>query len=190
MDKLQLRKELRLLRDAFSVDYKSLSDKQIAEFLFSTEEYSRADVILTYVSVGSEVDTSEIIGRAIADGKKVAVPHCCDGFMNFYLINSVDNLVCSQFGVPTVDVSESKLAEITYNTLCIVPGLSFDSEFNRIGYGGGYYDRFLTSHKVKTAGLCREESLLQALPVDENDVKIDLIITEESVSRRRFNNGK
>lgn len=190
MNKIQLRKELRLLRDGFSDDYKVQSDRIIAELLLSTDEYTLADTLFIYVSVGSEVDTSFIIGRAFADGKKVAVPHCCDREMKFYYINSTDDLICSQFGVPTVDVTRSQCAEINENTLCVVPALSFDSEFNRIGYGGGYYDRFLASHNVKTAGLCREKSMSLFLPVEKYDVKIDAIITEKSVRRRRFINGK
>lgn len=190
MDKRELRKRFLSLRDNFDEEYRKRCDRAIADFLFETEEYSAADNIFIYVSVKNEIDTSVIIQKAFADGKRVAVPHCRNSIMNFYYINSVNELVCSQFGVPTVDVNKAVLAQADENTLCIVPALSFDNDGNRLGYGGGYYDRFLAANKVFAIGLCREKSLTVSLPTEEFDVKIDTVITEKSVTRRRGNIGK
>lgn len=190
MDKTELRKHFISLRDSFKSEYRERCDKIIADFLFETNEYAAAYDIFVYVSVKSEVDTSAIIQKAFADGKKVAVPFCSMGFMNFYYIDSIDELVCSQFGVPTVDANNAVLAKANSNTLCIVPALSFDNAGNRLGYGGGYYDRFLAANNVKAIGLCREKSLSVSLPAEEYDVRIDTVITEKSISRRRGNIGK
>lgn len=189
-DKTLLRKKYTALRDSLDSEYREACDNSIAQFLFLSEEYSFAKEIFVYVSARSEVDTFAVINRALADGKKVAVPHCRDGLMNFYYIGSTDELVCSQFGIPTVDVNKAVIAVPCDETLCVVPALSFDREGNRLGYGGGYYDRFLALNKVKTAGLCREVSVADSLPAEKYDVKIDCVITEKSVIRRRVNGGK
>ena len=181
MNKLQLRKQLLLLRDGFDGVYKRSADAEISKLLFLSDDYVNADEVFVYVSVRSEVDTSAIIKKAFFDGKKVAVPFCENGFMRFYYINSADDLCKSQFGVPTVDISKSIVAEHCENTLCIVPALSFDYCRNRIGYGGGYYDRFLADAKLKTVGLCREKSMSVILPTDKYDVKVDKVITEKNV---------
>ncbi len=189
-DKTILRKEYTALRDSLDAEYRADCDRAIAQTLLSSQEYLDAREIFIYVSARSEVDTFAIINRAFADGKRVAVPHCRDGSMNFYYIGSTDELVCSQFGIPTVDVNKAVIAVPCDENLCVVPALSFDGEGNRLGYGGGYYDRFLVLNSVKTAGLCREVSIADSLPAEEYDVKIDCIITEKSVIRRRVNSGK
>lgn len=189
-DKTILRKEYTVLRDSLDAEYRAVCDIAIAKTLLSSDEYSYAKEIFIYVSARSEVDTFSIINRALADGKRVAVPHCRDGLMNFYYIVSTDELVCSQFGIPTVDVNKAVIAVPCDETLCVVPALSFDGEGNRLGYGGGYYDRFLALNSVKTAGLCREVSIAVSLPAEEYDIKIDCVITEKSVIRRRVNSGK
>lgn len=186
MDKLELRREFISLRDGFDEEYKSFSDKKITELLITSTEYTESKEIFIYVSVRSEVDTSAIISQAFGDGKKVAVPYCRNGLMNFYYISSVDELKHIQFGVPTVDIDTAVLAVPSSDTLCVVPALSFDKDGNRLGYGGGYYDRYLAANAVKSVGLCREKSLTDCLPAEEFDVKIDNIITERAFSRRRF----
>lgn len=186
MNKIELRREFISLRDGFDEEYKRHSDKRIAELLISSNEYKTAREIFIYVSVKNEVDTSAIIARTFADGKKVAVPHCSNGQMNFYYINSTDDLKRVQFGVPTVDVDTAILAAPNKDVLCIVPALSFDKNGNRLGYGGGYYDRFLAVNNVNTVGLCRENSITDFLPAEKYDVKIHNIITEKAFSRRRF----
>lgn len=190
IDKSTLRKKYIALRGSLDAEYRADCDLKISLTFLSGDEYFRASELYIYVSAKSEVDTFKIISRAFADGKKVAVPHCANGMMSFYYINSTDDLVCSQFGIPTVDVKKAIKAEPCNDTLCVVPALSFDSEGNRLGYGGGYYDRFLSVNKVKTVGLCREISISDSLPTDKYDVKIDCVITDKSVFKRRVNVGK
>lgn len=190
-DKNELRKYFTSIRNGFSEDYKNRSDKIIADSLFKTEEYLNAKCIFIYVSVRNEVNTSLIISNAFADKKQVAVPHCQNGIMSFYFINSACDLVATQFGVPTVDINNAVIAQATENTLCIVPALTFDNEGNRLGYGGGYYDRYLATNNLTAIGLCRDKSIsADALPAEKFDVKINTIITEKSVYRRRGNIGK
>ena len=179
-DKTLLRKKYTALRDSLDSEYREACDNSIAQFLFLSEEYSFAKEIFVYVSARSEVDTFAVINRALADGKKVAVPHCRDGLMNFYYIGSTDELVCSQFGIPTVDVNKAVIAVPCDETLCVVPALSFDREGNRLGYGGGYYDTYFENYKgYRKIGIAFSEQISEtAIPTEEYDIPLDDIVTE------------
>lgn len=189
-DKSLLRKKFISLRESIETEYRCNCDKVIADKLFSTEDYLLTKEIFVYVSAKNEVDTVLIIERAFSDGKKVAVPHCNGGKMNFYYITSLSDLTCVQFGIPTVDVSKVKIAVPLSRPLCIVPALSFDINGNRLGYGGGYYDRFLADNDVNAIGLCREISIAESLPAEDFDVKIDCIITDKRIIKRRVKSGE
>lgn len=183
-DKTVLRKKFIALRDSLSNEYRSDCDSKIAERLISSDEYALVDKLFIYVSAKNEIETFSIINRALYDGKKVAVPYCSNKTMNFYYIESVNDLKCVQFGIPTIDISKASLAVPDENSLCIVPALSFDKQGNRLGYGGGYYDRFLSENKIKSVGLCRDISIADSLPAEDFDVKINYIITDRSVIKK------
>ena len=142
------------------------------------DQYKKADKLFVYWSVGSEVDTHRIIEDALNRGKKVALPKCTDsqGNMQFYYINSLTDLTEGMYGVmePIADVIAD---DYTAESLCLVPALSFDSDGYRLGYGKGYYDRFLSRFTGVSFGLCYEESLSDKLPRDIYDKKVDYIVT-------------
>ncbi len=179
--KTELRKYFKELRKGFDSEYRISADKDIATKLFSLPEFIDSKVILVYVSVDNEVETKLIIEKSIALGKAVAVPFCQNNKMDFHIINSFADLVCTQFGIPTVDPNTSEKIFDFRNTLCIVPALSFDKFGNRIGYGGGYYDKFLTDNNVNAVGICRDKQLSDTLPAEEYDVKIKTIVTENKI---------
>jgi len=179
--KRELRSYYRQMRDSLSADERRLSDEIILNRLNSLEQYKRAAVILTYVSTGSEVGTEKLIAQAVTDGKKVACPLCNkEGhIMTFHCISSLDELAVGAYGIsePRPDapaVSAEDMAE----SICIVPGLAFDTSGGRLGYGGGYYDRFLCCYSGVSIGLCRAGCLsAQALPRDRYDICVDLVIS-------------
>lgn len=179
MTKSEIRKKLLAERNALSDEYRLFSDKIIFDKLISTDDYIRADLILIYVSAGSEIDTKNIIEHSFRIGKRVAVPYCRKNRMNFYEIRSTDELTVIQFGIPTVDISERKTVELTENTLCIVPALCVDNYANRLGYGGGYYDRFLTENNVCNVCLVRKDFVVDSLPAESFDYKISKLITDK-----------
>ena len=179
MSKPELRAHFKEMRQGLSKDYRRSMDYEIESRLLCSAEYSKADVIFTYVSLDPEPDTLGIIHAAFANGKKVAVPKCTDkGVMEFYFIKSQSDLVKGKFGILEPDVTKCKKATETENSLCIVPGLSFDAKGYRLGRGGGYYDRFLKDFKGKTAGLCYHSFLRLSLPAESYDVPVDIIVTE------------
>ena len=187
--KAETRKKLKAKRN--SISNKSKLDFCIAQKLFSLDEYKNADKILVFVSLFDEIDTESIINSALSSGKTVAVPYCKNKFgeMEFYLINSLDELKTGTFGVREPDIEINKKLEDFEKSIIIVPGLSFDRDGNRIGYGGGYYDRFLANYSGVSIGLCYGEMMFDSIPTDKYDIPVDIVVTDSEVFTRGGNNG-
>lgn len=179
--KSELRKEVKALRR--SIADKKAADKRIAGLLFDSRFYKNAETILTYVSLEDEVDTDGIIQQALSDGKQVAVPYCLDdnGHMDFYLISSMDDLHAGSFGVREPDIKKCKKLECYENSIILVPALCFDKNGYRLGYGKGYYDRFLQNYSFISAGLCYNSLVRMQMPTDSHDQRVDCIITDEKI---------
>lgn len=181
-DKSTLRKEyLRLRRE---MSDKEERDRRIFEHLVSLACVQKADLILAYASSPIEVDTRRFIEYTLRKGKKLALPVCSDGSneMSFYLIESIDCLVPGKYkGIPEPDKSKCKKARLTNDTVCIVPGLSFSKDGYRLGFGKGYYDRFLSENKLLTVGLCYDECVRENLPFDKHDQAVSVLVTENEI---------
>ncbi len=169
------------LRKIFSQKRKNCdrsAEHKIAEKLFATEEYKAADCLLLYASLPDEINTDPIFLRAVADGKKVCYPKTeKGGKMEFFRAESLESLSVGKFGIREPKTSE-KFSD-GGKTLCIVPAFSFDKEGYRLGYGGGYYDRFLATFNGFSAGLCLSSFLSEKLPRDGFDIAVNAVITEE-----------
>ena len=181
INKSELRKHYAKLRNSLDISHRRGIDGLIANNLINSELYRQSDTLLIYVSVGNEIETKDIILNSLSDGKKVAVPFCTKNKMYFYEISSLDDLSEIQFGIPTVDINCAKKVILTENTLCIVPAYAFDFSGFRLGYGGGYYDRFLADNKLLTVGLCRKQFLVESLPREEHDIRVKNIVTEDKI---------
>lgn len=179
MNKTELRRLYRSVRKSITKNEKSDFDKRIFIRLINSALYRNSDCILIYVSVNDEADTSDIIKYALDDGKIVAVPYCVGDKMDFLIISSLKDLSDGEFGIPTANPEKCSLVTDFKNTLCIVPGLSFDRFGNRLGYGGGYYDRFLSDKYLVTVGITYERCLSEFLQSEKHDVIIDYILTEK-----------
>lgn len=181
--KSNLRAKYKKYRKCLSNEKKQSFDKKIAETLFSLESYINSSIIFTYVSKPLEVDTIGIIKQAFKDNKSVAVPRCLISgrLMNFHLIKSLDDLEHGTFGVLEPIVSKCTPIKDFSNGLCIVPGFAFDHDGYRIGYGKGYYDRFLIHFNGTTVGLCYNNCISSCLPHGAFDKTVDFIITERNI---------
>lgn len=162
---------------------KKEKDVNIFNNIVNSSNYKQALVILCYFPREDEVNTIPIITKALKDNKKVALPVCLDGRgnMEFYYINSIDNLNVGFFGILEPEKKDDNLVRDFNNSLCIVPGYTFDKSGYRLGYGKGFYDKFLSLHDIATIGLCYEEFLAKELPKNEFDKKVDYICTEKEV---------
>lgn len=184
IEKSLLREKYKNIRSAMSEDEKKACDTQIFERVISLYPYRNCQCLLTYVSKENEVDTIQLIKQAFLDKKKVAVPKCVENHkMDFYFINSLDDLEKGAFGLlePKTDICR-KAGNFT-NAVCIVPAMSFDFRGFRIGYGGGYYDRFLSGFSGKKIGICYSNCIQWKLPKGIYDTSVDMVVTEKYFRR-------
>ena len=179
--KIVLRSQMREMRAQLTALEKQSADQAIAVRLLRTYQYRRAKTVLCYVSTPIEVDTHALLLRMLEDGKKVAVPRCNteDTTMDFYYIQSMDDLEKRTFGV--LEPIPGKCAKVTNykNSICIVPGLAFDRQGYRLGYGKGYYDRFLNGYTHPKIGICYKNGVLRRLHHGRFDIPVNLLLTEQ-----------
>ncbi len=185
--KREKREEIKAWRRSLSVEVKADLDRAISERFFNSYVYKRTKQVFIYVSTAIEVDTLKIIERAAQEGRKIACPRCVDGTreMEFYYIDSVDDLEPGTFGVLEPAANPEKLVSDFSNGVCVVPGLSFDNEGFRLGYGKGYYDRFLSGYNGFTCGLCYSGNVVSTLPHGRFDRHVGLLITDRFSKRCR-----
>lgn len=160
-------------------------DDQVLDKVIRLNQYATASLILTYVSTAIEVDTKGLIERAFLDGKRVGVPRCVPGTrqMEFYEIKSLDELKPGTFGVLEPDPDPERLLPADPGGLCIVPGLCFDNDGYRLGYGKGYYDRFLSGYTGFTVGICYCFCMRGSLIHGRFDRAVDLLVTDRFIRR-------
>ena len=178
-EKRLLRKKYKDIRGSIADSSRRSMDAAICESVTSLPQFESADVVLSYVSVGSEVDTLSIIEKALAAGKTVACPRCesKSHTMTFYRIRSLDDLCEGAYGLLEPRGDESDLVSCEgRDAICIVPALAFDRMGRRLGYGGGYYDRFLAEFDGASVGLCYGECVADNLPADSYDRCVDIVI--------------
>ena len=184
LEKQRLREERLAAREVLSEQERSVLDDRITQKLLATSEYAEATTVLTYVSVSSEVSTRMFIESALRDGKTVAVPRCLPGHcLEFVAIASLEQLVAAPFNLLEPPKDLSALAEVQMsNAICIVPALLVDTKGYRLGYGAGFYDRFLSTYSGKKICLAYQQNLSWTmLPHTTFDVAVDEVITESDV---------
>lgn len=184
LEKQRLREERLAAREALSEQERSVLDDRITQKLLATSEYAEATTVLTYVSVSSEVSTRMFIECALRDGKTVAVPRCLPGHcLEFVAIASVEQLVAAPFNLLEPPKELPALTEEQMDaSICIVPALLVDTKGYRLGYGAGFYDRFLSTYPGKKICLAYQQNLSrEMLPHSAFDVAVDMVITESDV---------
>lgn len=177
MDKKELRRHFAEVRKSVKSD---LKDNVISAKLLAHEKIRSADVILMYASFRSEVDTWHFAQNVLLKNMKIAYPVCRENnTMTFHIVSGTNQLNDATYGICEPDISLPQ-PEITDRTVCIVPALAFTENGGRLGYGGGYYDRFLSAYpEMYTIGLAYEACIAESLPLAEHDIKIKSVITEE-----------
>ena len=183
--KTELRQKYRSLRQSMPPEIKAERDAAIAAQVRRLWQYQNNRVLLVYVSTSIEVDTIQIINQALADGKKVAVPRCVPDTRNmeFYYIESIDELSPGMFGVLEPSVVPEKMYQERDGGLCLVPAFSYDWRGFRLGYGKGYYDRFLSRFEGNIIGICYSECVQRSLPHGRYDRAVELLVTEKYLRR-------
>ncbi|MEG0691953.1 MAG: 5-formyltetrahydrofolate cyclo-ligase [Oscillospiraceae bacterium] len=181
--KKALRLKYRTIREVMPLPEKQQFDLQIFDRLTNFCEYQKAKIILIFVSTQIEVDTIKIIEQAFKDGKKVAVPKCLDknGRMAFFVIRSFDDLKRGHFDLLEPDEKTAPMLVDFSLSICILPGFAFDASGYRIGFGKGYYDRFLQKYSGIKIGICYNSCIADSLPHGRYDVSANFIVTPKYI---------
>ncbi|MBZ5749742.1 MULTISPECIES: 5-formyltetrahydrofolate cyclo-ligase [Metabacillus] len=151
--------------------------------LFSLPEWKIAQTIAVTISTGREVDTTHIIEKAWQEKKNIVVPKCHPEMktMDFRLITSFNQLERVFFGLLEPKVEETEKVNPNQIELMIVPGIVYDRRGYRIGYGGGYFDRYLPHYKNQTLSLAFSSQIVDIVPTEAHDIAVSALITEDGV---------
>ena len=185
--KERLRKRVLAMRMGLDRGQAKVSGQAILEQVLGLEAYRRAKLVHTYVSSKeNEVDTRALICTCLAQGKRVAVPVVMPGTktLSHALIDDLDQLVVGPWGLAQPDPATATwLPAAARIDLIVVPGLAFDRRGQRIGWGGGYYDRFLAQVQTVKIGLCYDELVLDCIPGEPHDIPVDMVVAETAIYR-------
>ena len=175
MDKKELRKQIRELKRAMSPAQIERASNRLGEQFAASELYQKAKTIYGYLPYNQEVRTVPILARALADGKQVAVPKVYGDEMRFICLTDLTQVETGYAGIPE-PIADEPIADDPA-ALVLMPGLAFDKEGHRIGYGGGFYDKFLNAEPTHpTVALCYAFQMVEDLPTEEFDVPADRVL--------------
>lgn len=190
-EKKVLRNKILEIRDSLNNNEKELMDNKIFNELINTDLYKRSINIFIYISFSNEINTRNIIEKAFKDKKNVFIPKVYkdDKLMKAIKLNSIDELKKNSMGI-LEPIDDSNYIEKENIDLIVVPGVVFDKECNRIGYGGGYYDRYLKDIKSKEnkIALAYDLQIVDKIKSEVHDIKVDYIITNTR-ALKNTNNG-
>ena len=175
MDKKELRKKIREQKRAMTPLQIESASQKLAELFLKTEQYRHAKTLYGYLPYNQEVRTVPILVQALADGKKVAVPKIYGDEMRFIYLPDLSQVEKGYSGIPEPVADGPEGDDPT--ALVLMPGIAFDEEGHRIGYGGGYYDKFLAKEPDHpTVALCYDFQMVKELPTEEFDIPVDLVL--------------
>lgn len=186
MDKKTLRKSMKSKRDELSSkDIHNLSDKVISRILDS-DEYNKSENIFAFVSFGSEVFTHNFIKSSILNNKNIYIPYIKNNEMYAVKLKDFNDLELGYYDILSLPENKIEIVDKKIIDLILVPGLIFDKNFYRIGYGGGYYDKFMNDKDLNAykIGICFDFQVVETVEPQSHDIPVDKIITEMRIIER------
>lgn len=187
-EKSLLRTVLLQKRDSIPPEVRRAKDRLIRERLLALDEVKNAKVLFFFASFRSEVDTVEPMRSLLGEGRRVVLPKVNRELylLLLYEIKGLEELVPAYMGIPEPSVlSEERAIAASDIDAVVIPGAGFDEAGNRIGYGGGYYDRLLSSleRDVPIIAPAYEEQIVDSVPSESHDIKVSMIVTDRRVIR-------
>lgn len=175
MDKRELRRMIREKKRAMSVEQIAEKSRRLGALFADSEAYRQASAIYGYLPYNQEVRTVPMLEQALRDGKRVAVPKVFGDEMRFIWMTDLTQVEKGYSGIPE-PIEDGPEAD-DENALVLMPGLAFDPRGHRIGYGGGFYDKFLAREpEHPTVALCYDFQMLEQLDTEEFDIPVDLVL--------------
>ncbi len=189
-EKDAIRKEFSAKRDSIPLEHRALYSEKICNCAKNLVSFRHADIILLYAPIKSEIDVMPLAKAALEQGKKIAFPRCNteDRTMKFHFISSFDDFEIGAYGI-----REPKSSLPVYDpentpgvAVCFVPGIAFDVFGYRLGYGKGYYDKFLNVFRGSTIGFTFNSLITDKLPRGRFDLHCDIMITESGIKQLKI----
>lgn len=175
INKQELRRSIRQRKRAMTEEEIVLKSSLLAEKFLASPAYQSAKTIYGYLPYNQEVRTVPMLEQALRDGKRVAVPKCYGDEMKFIFLEDLSRVEKGYAGIPEPILDEPVADDTT--ALVLMPGLAFDPQGHRIGYGGGFYDKFLSREpNHPTLALCYDFQMLPSLETQEHDIPVDYVI--------------
>ena len=175
MDKKALRSEIRALKRAMTEEEIQLRSQKLGEKFLASEAYQNAKTIYGYLPYNQEVRTTPMLEQALRDGKRVAVPKVYGDEMQFIYLEDMSHVEKGYSGIPE-PIADGPIGD-DETALVLMPGMAFDPQGHRCGYGGGFYDKFLASEpEHPTLALCYDFQVLPHLDTEEFDIPVDCVL--------------
>ena len=175
MNKTELRRVIREQKRAMTEEMIVEKSEKLGQLFAESELYKNAKSIYGYLPYNQEVRTVAMLEQAMADGKRVAVPKCYDAEMRFIWLDDLTRVEKGYAGIPE-PIDDGPIADDP-TALVLMPGIAFDMQGHRIGYGGGFYDKFLAAEPDHpTVALCYDFQMVESLPTEEYDIPVDCVL--------------
>ena len=175
MNKKELRDSIRAKKRAMTPEEIEARSRRLGELLAGSPAYREADTIYGYLPYNQEVRTVPMLERALRDGKRVAVPKVYGEEMKFIYLDDLTQVAKGYAGIPE-PIADGPVAD-DKTALVLMPGLAFDPQGHRIGYGGGFYDKFLSSEPDHpTLALCYDFQVFPVLETEAHDIPVDIVL--------------
>lgn len=183
MEKRELRKLILKRRKKLSVTYYQKANQNIVQKIRELEEYKKSQMIFMFIGMEGEIDTSLLRKLAETDQKQIAVPRIYPNYMmKAHKCNEWENLAKNSFGIKEPE-KEVTIVPARSLDLVILPCITCNKQGHRLGYGGGYYDRYLTRTKATKILPCYSKLQIDCIPTEIHDITADIVVTENEVNR-------
>lgn len=181
MSKKSLRKEMICKRDELSTNEVENFSKSVIKKVIDTDEYIKSENIFVFVSFNNEVFTHNFIKYSISNNKKIYIPYIENKEMKAVRLYDLEDLEIGFYNILSLPKEKIEIVNPEDLDLIIVPGLIFDHNLHRIGYGGGYYDKFLSYPNLNAyiIGICYDFQVIDEIDVNEYDLPVDIVITNQ-----------
>lgn len=176
--KEQIRSDFKTRRRVLSCKHVRINSDKICENFLHSDIYKQCQNILAYSTIQNEVDLSQIINQALLDDKNLFLPRVEGDIMNFYRINNTDKLQIGSFDI--LEPQNGTMYQDATNSIMLVPGIAFSTEGARIGFGKGFYDKYLSQHNsILKIGIAYDWQITKSWETNEFDINMNMIITEK-----------